>query len=154
MSMTHRPSMFGSLVAATVAVVLTLPASAEPAKFHCNKHCMDGEYGGCSSGQHYIYQPESPWFWNAQGSVHNCLQNSCAQEHACSDPEVPLENLAAAIAAGNVRQLGAFLKAHSKSLILNKERVAFQVAGCSGRVVAHLPTSKAVIEALSSVTTD
>jgi hypothetical protein len=111
---------------------------------------MDGEYGGCDSGEHYIYEPVSVWLRNAQGSVHNCLSNSCAEEHACSAEGVPLADLATAITNGDVQQLTKFLDTHAESLTLNRMRDALQVTGCSGRVVAHFQTSKAIVDALST----
>lgn len=113
----------------------------------CTLMCAMG--GSCPSGFHRAWDPEFGDTPNGSsdpnGTHEECFNLTCSETHHCQVAEPLVDQVASAIDGGNIVALQRLLSGNI-SLVINRERGAFQVSGCGGDVVANLPASAELID--------
>jgi len=128
----------------------------------CTTNCWDGA-PTCPSGKHAAWDDEElnhecgvPHAEDEQGNI-LCASNSCALMHpivvGCdceSFQQLRPEPLRAAVVNDDVKGLLRIVSESAPHVEVNYSRNAVQIMDCEERVIAHLPLSTKVIEALTA----
>ena len=159
-----------ALVVATAGLILDLPSASAAAvtssavlddgEAGC-LFCTNGEPIFCAPDEHHAYPGQSGLgTWARAGGAHNgspCKDGSCETKHGpCalakaggSTFETDLELVRSSIDSGDPAAVSRLLLRFAGRVVVNVERSAVQVLGCTGGVVAHLPISNTLVASLA-----
>jgi len=152
----------GSVEPVAVAAVMAPVMIQE--ELECELNCYEGSLVDCQSGYHDAY---NQWGIDANamrnGGAHpsppnNCFEGYCPNKHGpmCDGSGGPdfaaadLEAVRLAIRDGDAANLRIMLAAHPTRTNLNVAREAVQITDCFGSVIAHLPTSTALVREIAA----
>jgi len=164
--------MFLALTVMSTAILLEFPETSQASEIAMLAGPGDGEDAGClfcddapemgcSGDEHHAYVGQSGLGpWARAGGPHTvtvCRSGSCDTKHGdCTLAQgssrtfgKDIEMVRGTIERGDPAAIAGILKQFPQRVVVNVERSAIQVLGCTGEVAAHIPLSNALVADIS-----